>query len=160
AAARGAGLSRELLVDKLGAFGGTPFRLGELTTTRLAPGLHVPVSELKELRRRLVAELDAAIVRVDRAIAATDAVVAALDRMRASPPAGVGEPLVVPLCRDDAQLDAVLDAGAREVELDWMELVGLAKAVERARKRGARIGVATVRVQKPGEDRIDAHLAR
>ena len=67
---------------------------------------------------------------------------------------------MVPLCRTDAQLDAVLDAGAREVELDWMELVGLARAVERARGRGATVGVATVRVQKPGEERIDAHLAR
>lgn len=70
------------------------------------------------------------------------------------------DPLVVPLCRSDAQLDAVLDAGATEVELDWMELVGLARAVERARRRGARVGVATVRVQKPGEERIDDHLAR
>jgi len=41
-----------------------------------------------------------------------------------------------------------------------MELVGLGKAVERARSRGAKVGVATVRVQKPGEERIDAHLAR
>ncbi len=62
--------------------------------------------------------------------------------------------------RDDAQLDAVLDAGAREVELDWMELVGLSRAVARARARGARVVVATTRVQKPGETRIDAHLAR
>jgi putative protease len=69
-------------------------------------------------------------------------------------------PLLVPLCRDDAQLDAVLDAGAREVELDWMELVGLGRAVERARTRGARVTVATVRVQKPGEEKIDAHLAK
>jgi putative protease len=70
------------------------------------------------------------------------------------------EALVVPLCRSDAQLDAVLDAGATEVELDWMELVGLGRAVERARRRGARVGVATLRVQKPGEDKIDHHLAR
>src|SRR5690606_32525823 len=69
-------------------------------------------------------------------------------------------PLVVPLCRNDAQLDAVLEAGARHVELDWMELVGLARAVDRARARGAHVTVATVRVQKPGEDKIDAHLAR
>jgi putative protease len=40
-----------------------------------------------------------------------------------------------------------------------MELVGLRRAVERARARGARIGVATVRVQKPGEHKIDHHLA-
>src|SRR6185312_3023414 len=70
------------------------------------------------------------------------------------------DPLVVPLCRDDAQLDAVLDAGAREVELDWMELVGLGRAVERARSRGARVIVATMRVQKPGEERIDQHLVK
>jgi U32 family peptidase len=54
----------------------------------------------------------------------------------------------------------VIAAGATEVELDWMELVGLAKAVTRARAAGLRVGVATVRVQKPGEERIDAHLAR
>jgi putative protease len=41
-----------------------------------------------------------------------------------------------------------------------MELVGLARAVERARSRGARVGVATLRVQKPGEERVDQHLAR
>src|SRR5690606_32249711 len=69
-------------------------------------------------------------------------------------------PLVIPLCRNDAQLDAVLDAGARHVELDWMEMVGLARAVERARSRGAHVTVATVRVQKPGEEKIDARLAR
>jgi putative protease len=68
--------------------------------------------------------------------------------------------VVVPLVRDDAQLDAVIDAGAREVELDWMELVGLARATERARARGVRVGIATVRVQKPAEERIDAHLVR
>jgi putative protease len=66
----------------------------------------------------------------------------------------------VPLCRDDAQLDAVIDAGAREIELDWMELVGLGRAVARARARGVRITLATTRIQKPGEDKIDAHLAR
>jgi putative protease len=158
AAARGAGLSREVLADKLGALGGTPFRLGALDAAGLAGGLHVPVSELKELRRELVAQLEAAIARVDRALAPGPV----LESLRAGPaPAPrAAESIVVPLCRSDAQLDAVLDAGAREVELDWMELVGLARAVERARRRGARVGVATVRVQKPGEERIDAHLAR
>ena len=54
----------------------------------------------------------------------------------------------------------MLDAGAAEVELDWMELVGLSRAVERARRRGARVGIATLRIQKPGEERIDQHIAR
>ena len=162
--ARGTGIDAAMLTDKLGAFGGTSFHLATIDTSALDAGLHLPVSELKDIRRRIVSTLDDEIARVDRTLA-TGSV---LETLRAtsittSPPAsltGSITPLVVPLCRTDAQLDAVLDAGAREVELDWMELVGLARAVERARKRGARVGVATVRVQKPGEERIDAHLAR
>lgn len=154
--ANGTGLSRGVVTDKLGALGGTAFRLGDVDTAGLAPGLHIPVSELKELRRTLVAQLDAALVRVDRTLAPSPA----LDALRRPFPALERDPIVVPLCRTDAQLDAVLDAGATEVELDWMELVGLGKAVERARRRGARVGVATLRVQKPGEDRIDHHLLR
>jgi putative protease len=41
-----------------------------------------------------------------------------------------------------------------------MELVGLAKAVARAKSRGAKVTVTTVRVQKPGEEKIDQHLAK
>jgi putative protease len=156
AAARGTGLTPELVRGKLGALGGTPFHLASLDTAELQAGLHLPVSELKELRREVVAALDAQLIRgrdvpshsVIESLRLTDA-------RRPTPNA----PLLVPLVRSDAQLDAVLDAGAREVELDWMELVGLARAAERARARGARVVLATVRVQKPGEERIDAHLA-
>jgi putative protease len=151
--ARAGGLTPELLADKLGAFGGTAFHLGSLDASALAAGTHLPVSELKEIRRQLAAALDAAFDRVDRTITAASL-----------PPTHIAPletpPLLVPLCRDDAQLDAVLAAGATEVELDWMELVGLGRAVDRTRAAGARVGVATVRVQKPGEERIDAHLAK
>ena len=70
APARGAGITRELCADKLGSFGGTAFRLGTLDASKLPTALHLPVSELKEIRRALVAELDAAVGRVDRTIAA------------------------------------------------------------------------------------------
>jgi putative protease len=194
--ASGGGLTAALVVDKLGALGGTPFHLGAIDTAGIAAGLHLPVGELKQLRRAVVAQLTEAVCRVDRVIAAGPVLPALrpaaapvdrppdrpvdrqLDRpldRRLDPPLDhrpdhppprplvpplVRPPLVVPLCRTDAQLDAVLDAGAAEVELDWMELVGLARAVERARRRGARVGLATLRVQKPGEERVDQHLAR
>ncbi|HEX3762703.1 MAG TPA: DUF3656 domain-containing protein [Kofleriaceae bacterium] len=154
--ASGGGLTAALVVDKLGALGGTPFHLGAIDTAGIAPGLHLPVGELKELRRAVVAQLTEAVARVDRTVAAGPVV----PGLRAACPPLARPPIVVPLCRTDAQLDAVLDAGAREVELDWMELVGLSRAVERARRRGARVGVATLRVQKPGEERVDQHLAR
>jgi putative protease len=153
--ARGAGITRDLLADKLGAFGGTPFHLGELTV-ELAAGLHLPVSELKEIRRQLVPALEAAIARIDRTVERASVIA----EVRPAAESREAEPLLVALCRNDEQLDAVLDGGCRDVELDWMELVGLAKAVDRAKARGARVTVATVRIQKPGEDKIDAHLAR
>jgi U32 family peptidase len=159
-AAKGVGLLPNVVVDKLGAFGGTPFRLGSITTEGLAAGLHVPISELKELRRVIVQKLCAAIARGDRPVAERSVIE---ELRRAYPPIDHAPidhaPIIVPLCRTDAQLDAVLEAGATEVELDWMELVGLGKAVARARARGVRVGVATMRVQKPGEERIDQHLA-
>jgi putative protease len=171
--ATGTGLSRQVVVDKLGALGGTPFHLGAIDCDGLAPALHLPVGELKELRRSVIAELTCAITRVERTIAPGSrlAAVRTPDAPVAlrSPSAGGGaqvlpgpidpEAIIVPLCRTDAQLDAVLDAGAAEVELDWMELVGLSRAVLRARRRGARVGIATMRIQKPGEECIDQHLA-
>jgi putative protease len=156
AAARGGGLTPELIADKLGALGGTAFHAGAIDTSGLAPGLHLPVGELKELRRSIVAQLTSAIERIDRTIAAGPIA----PSLRGSVAPLVSPPIVVPLCRTDEQLDAVLDAGAREVELDWMELVGLSRAVLRARRRGARVGIATLRVQKPGEEAIDQHLAK
>ncbi|CAN5179443.1 DUF3656 domain-containing protein [soil metagenome] len=156
APARNAGITSDLLADKLGAFGGTPFRLGALDSSGLAPAMHLPVSELKELRRTLVASLETQLDRIDREVT-TGSVI---ESVRIPTPPLESTPIVIPLCRNDAQLDAVLAGGARDVELDWMELVGLQRAVTRARERGARVTVATVRVQKPGEDKIDAHLAR
>jgi putative protease len=157
--ARSTGLTSELVADKVGSFGGTAFHLGSVDATALDAALHLPVSELKELRRTLVAELDVAIARIDRTVAQCSVIEAVRVRVTTTPPIDT-RATVVPLCRNDIQLDAVLDAGAAEVELDWMELVGLGRAVDRAKARGVKVTVATVRVQKPGEERIDAHLAR
>src|SRR5262249_20095103 len=67
-------------------------------------------------------------------------------------------PILLPLCRNNAQLEAVIAAGLSEVELDWMERTGLARAAERARAAGLRCTLATLRVQKPGEENLDEHL--
>jgi U32 family peptidase len=157
-AARASGLDATLLADKLGALGDTPFTLCSIDTSGLTPGLHVPVSELKALRRELVGALTA---RVERGPLRSIATASVLESLRPPlEPAPPAPPVLVPLCRTDAQLDAVIAAGLPEVELDWMELVGLGRAVERARAAGLAVGIATVRVQKPGEEGFDQRIAR
>jgi putative protease len=160
-AATGAGLDDALVREKLGATGGTPLRLEALDLAGLAPGLHLPVSELKTLRRRVVDELVAAIERGPSRAVVREPVLPALltaASVAPTPAAAAAPPPLLPLCRQDAQLEAVIDAGLPEVELDWMEMVGLAKAVARARTAGLRVTLATVRVQKPGEEGYDRRL--
>ena len=171
-ATTGTGLTTALLTEKLGAFGGTPFHLAGLDTSGLAPGLVLPVSELKRLRRALVAELQPPIERGPAREVFPDAwqpPVRAASRGLPDLPTLPPEPAVSPsphlvvLCRNAAQLEAVIAAGLThlpEVELDFMELVGLGRAVERARAAGLSVTLATVRVQKPGEAGYDQRLAR
>jgi putative protease len=158
---RGGGIDEALLRDKLAAFGGTPFHVARLDCSGLAAGLHLPVSELKALRRHLVAELSASVERGPQRTV-NDAPVIETVRggllARVPPRPAEETPRLLPLCREDAQLEAVIAAGLREVELDWMEMVGLQRAVERARAAGLRVTIATVRVQKPGEEGYDTRL--
>jgi putative protease len=159
----GGGLERALLVEKLGAFGGSSFRLETLNVDGLAAGLHLPVSELKTLRRELVEKLEQALLRERVTPPRTEACVPELRRELSLGNADDrGAPALVPLCRTFEQLEAVIASGfgaGDEVELDWMEMVGLARAVERARSAGLRVTLATVRVQKPGEEAFDRRLA-
>lgn len=163
--ADGVGLGVEVLSSKLGALGGTPFKLAYVELHALGLGLHLPVSALKALRRALVPKLERAVLEAARHPVAPEKVagqvVAAASALHARRPyAAPAEPTLVPLVRTQAQLEAVIAAGLREVEVDWMELVGLEQAVQRARGAGLSVVVATTRVQKPGEDGVDARLER
>jgi U32 family peptidase len=164
APARSAGLAPDLLREKLGALGGTPFHLDSLDVRDLAPGLHIPVSALKALRRDLVTTLARAIERGPERAVSDQPPASVVERVRrllpALTPLEAGATLLVPLCRTEEQLEAVIEAGLPEVELDWMEMVGLSRAVSRARGAGLRVVIATVRVQKPGEEGYDARIAR
>jgi putative protease len=164
--ASGAGLDAAILRDKLGALGETPFVLARLDAPGLAPGLHVPVSELKALRRAIATQLASAGAGVTaqpppRAAArlARSAPVPT-ERPGAAAFVAAATPDLVPLCRSESQLAAAIACGVGGVELDWMEMAGLARAVEQARAAGLRVTLATLRVQKPGEEGFDQRLAR
>lgn len=150
-------LSRDVLEENLGALGGTPFHLAELKS-ELPAGLFLPLSELRQLRRAMVEEM---LARLDQGRAKRVVVGDHLEKLRGrglSP--GTGTPYLVALCRSAEQLEAAIEAGVEEVELDWMELVGVAGAVARAREAGLKVGLATVRVQKPGEQAYDRRIEK
>lgn len=153
--ARSRGMDEELLRDKLGAWGGTPFRLGELDLAELDGQLFLPTSNLKALRQTLAGQLETQMTTFGqgRRVVSTDD----LPEVQAQPlPAG--DPVLEALVRTPEQLEAVIESGVTHVTLDWMELIGLNGAVARAREAGLHVGLATVRVQKPGEESYDRRL--
>ncbi|MGZ6144005.1 MAG: U32 family peptidase, partial [Myxococcales bacterium] len=70
------------------------------------------------------------------------------------------QPRLVPLLRTLEQVEVALELGFPELQLDFMELVGLGVAVEKVRAAGRRVVVATPRVQKPGEEGYDKRFER
>jgi putative protease len=158
AASTGEGLSVATLREKLCGFGGTPWSVASIDASELDPGLHLAVSQLKALRRALVGTLDDGFAAAGRRIVDRDAAKRILAARKAVASVATRPELVV-LCRTDDQLDAAIEAGLRHVELDWMEMTGLGRAVARARAAGMRVTIATVRVQKPGEEGFDRRIA-
>lgn len=151
-AARSGGLDQVRLSEKLGGWGDSSFELDTLDTSALDPGLFLPVSALKHLRQQLREELQPQLQALGKKAAAG----ASLPRRSVDPRE---TPLTLePLCRTPEQLEAVIAEGCSGVTLDWMELIGLNGAVARAREAGLQVGLATVRVQKPGEEGYDRRL--
>jgi putative protease len=158
-------LDEALLREKLGAFGETPFELSSLSVD-LQGALALPPSELKRLRRSLADALGAtpppAPARTIRRGHLLDDLAEPLPTLQ-----GAGEgtpPVLVPLLRTLPQVEAALSLapalGYRELQLDFMELVGLGVAVERVRAAGLSVVIATPRVQKPGEEGYDRRFER
>ena len=156
-------LHEGLLREKLCAFGETSFELRRLTLD-LEGALALPPSELKRLRRAITEGLSTNKPAQPERHVRTGRVG---DMMQAagrfvSPGRAVPEqkPLLIPLLRTLEQVDVALELGFDELQLDFMELVGLGVAVEKVRARGARVVVATPRVQKPGEEGYDKRFER
>jgi putative protease len=148
-------LDRAVLEENLGALGGTPFRLESLQMD-LPAGLFLPLSNLREIRRDLVEQLEPWVLQGPGRRVRSSSQLAAL--RCPTEPREKGSAKLVALCRNQEQLEAAIESGVGEVELDWMELVALNSAVQRAREAGLQVGLATVRVQKPGEEVYDRRL--
>jgi len=141
------------LADKLGRLGDSPFVLDGLEVD-LPSGAWLPVSALNRARRALVAALTE--VRPGPLFpqqTRPSRQAPELSALPAPPPAGL-----FALCRNRAQADAALSAGADGVYLDFLELTGTGNALRELRAGGALVGVAPPRIRKPGEEKIDRYL--
>ena len=153
--ARSAPLDDAALRDKLGKLGDSPFELGTLDVA-LPAGTIVPVSSLNRARRALVGALaeSAAVRHLTTDVTYSDLLSGAVPPADRRPPPGL-----FVLCRNLAQANAALDAGANGIYLDFLELTGTGEALRLLRARGAFVGVAPPRIRKPGEEKIDRYIA-
>jgi putative protease len=155
-ASRGAPIE-EVLRDKLGRLGDTPFELGNVVTD-LPAGAMIPPSSINRARRTLAATL---LGQASRSFATTTVSSSELVH-RATPPDQTPAPRgLFVLCRTLEQAEAAARSGADGVYLDFLELVGTGAAVRalRANHPQLTIGVAPPRIRKPGEEKIDRYLA-
>lgn len=159
-------LTTERLRDQFGRLGGTPFHLGTLTNA-LEGETILPLSELNELRRRVIADLDARRAAPQRwtlspeTAAATP--LARRDREAGPDPTAAEAELIV-VIRHLHQLDAAWAAGARTIYAEFEDPKKYRDAVARFRElqsaaadpaaRSATLWVAAPRVFKPGEEWI------
>jgi putative protease len=151
-AARNAPLTAERLREHLGKLSGTGYTLETLDCGGLAGPVILPIGELNRMRRQMVAALDAA-----RNVKRAENTVTVAEILRELPRAksGGGTELAV-LCRTFEQLDAALEMGVRLLLVDFEDIRRYKDAVARVRAlgngSGAKIYLATPRIQKAGEE--------
>jgi putative protease len=147
------------LRDALSRLGDTPFELGDLSV-ELPANVLIPKSVLNDLRRQAVAELLAKRTATQRhAIVEPNA----LSVLRSGFPIPHSEFRTLNysvLCRNLDQLDAVLKRRPAMVYCDFEDLRRYGEAVSRAKAAGVPVGLATLRILKPGEDGFQSMIVR
>ncbi len=176
--------SKDEVREQLSRLGDTPFELGAVAM-ELPPGVMVPRSVLNDLRRQASGALAEARSKGQKhAVAEPNALAAMRNDLPPKPPSlrgggknsasplsergagGVGSSLTV-LVRNLEQLDAVLAwvppddlPKPAAVYCDFEDLRLYKDAVPKGRAAGMPIGLATLRMWKPGEDGFQSLVAR
>lgn len=142
------------LSDQLGRLGGTPYKLGKLTTS-ITGSPFAPPSLLNQLRREAVEQLQSEQTRPHK-VELHDPV---WPEHTPAAPSNI-DPQLHLLVRTTAQLDAALDVHPASITLDYLDLYGLKPSLERVRSSGIEARIASPRVLKPGEEKIADFLRR
>jgi putative protease len=169
AAATSRPATEEEIRVQLERLGGTAYHL-EALQTAIEGGPLVPRSLLNTLRRQLVEQLDALSARPPDRLLADGSVLPQLraeirDRARADRPDLLSRPVfpfLVCLCRNTPQALAAIEAGVRQIYLDYHEIkeYGPAVAAIRGAAPDGSVFLAPPRIEKPGEGPIFRFLMR
>ncbi|HQU41834.1 MAG TPA: U32 family peptidase [Pirellulales bacterium] len=165
-AARKHALDERLVREQFGRLGDTPFELGEVELDIAAPVM-APKSVLNDLRRRAVAELlDLRNRPVKSRAIYTEALPELRREIMPASPRSASSPAMYVLVRTREQLDAVC-AWSRDnrpsqpamIYCDFEDVRRYRDAVAVGRSAGLQIGLATLRIIKPGEEGLLAKIA-
>ncbi|MCM2369308.1 DUF3656 domain-containing U32 family peptidase [Aporhodopirellula aestuarii] len=156
-------ITKEVLADKLGRLGGTPFHLSSIDATIMGAPL-VPLGLLNALRRDLIEKLTTRLEQTPSRTVNTETGAALVTGLRApsaqsAPFAEIPDvapdkpstPKLSVLCRTMEQLEASVAAGVDTVIADFHDVRTHRDAVRVAREGGAHVMLASIRMQKPGE---------
>ena len=157
----------EEIRDSLHRLGDTPFELADVVI-KLPPGVLVPKSVLNDLRRQAVsALLEERTKSSSHSISEPNALEHLRSELSPTERSLLSSPYLTVLVRTLDQLDAVLAwqppsglTRPRMVYCDFEDLRRYADAVPKANAAGMPIGLATLRIQKPGEDGFHSSILR
>lgn len=158
--ASGRPLDEAALRKAIGILGDSPFHIATFAAD-LEPGLFLPLSEVKALRREAVG----ALLRLRRhhqrslGLAGENRLPALLPEVAAGK-TSMARRLSL-LCRTREQVDAALQLdGVDEIIVDFLEVHGLKEACAAVNTAGRTLIVAAPRIFKPGEERLWRYLCR
>ena len=156
-------LDLEILTEKLGRLGGTPFHLTEIKLLTDDP-VFVPTSQLNQARRQLVDTLfeECGTLKPIAAAPALEPEMASLSQKKHQQTTATSsdsdEVALHLLVRTPQQLDVAIDLATEvsiaTITLDYLELYGLRPSVEKIRAAGIQPRVASPRILKPTEQNV------
>ena len=138
-----------VLREKIGRLGGTAFRLRRFGAT-IKGGPMVPLGMLNGARRDLVDKLMEQVSAPPTRSINVPAGKALTQPIESECSAESFTANLVVLCRTLSQIEAAVKSGVSMVYADFHDIREYAKAIEIAHAHETSIGIATVRMQKPG----------
>jgi putative protease len=138
-----------MLTEKLARLGATAFQLRHFDAT-IQGGPMVPASVLNHLRRQVIEKLAERLERPPGRSIHVAAGEKMLSPIKSTSPTDPRPSLSV-LCRTLPQVQAAADAGADLIYVDFQDVRHYGQVAEIVHPRSIPFGIASVRMQKPGE---------